>query len=231
MKTLSTLFLSLAFAFHAAAQQPIEVEIVGDADNHHLTWTTTQNFNYQVEASPDLENWIDTGIAEPGTGGPITYGFISNAPKWFYRIKETEDPYNGAFLILPFHNQEVAMIDGVCFSFDLHVLPDFPDRIRIYQREYDSGDPWEQIGLITEFAERKDVKFVRGSVVWIPTTEGEYEVLAVAIDNQDNAVASETRRVIVGENLPPEITITDGPPSPSATAWSLVVFKSCGSGK
>ncbi len=222
MKTLSTLFLSLAFAFHAAAQQPIEVEIVGDADNHHLTWTTTQNFNYQVEASPDLENWIDTGIAEPGTGGPITYGFISNAPKWFYRIKETEDPYNGAFLILPFHNQEVAMIDGVCFSFDLHVLPDFPDRIRIYQREYDSGDPWEQIGLITEFAERKDVKFVRGSVVWIPTTEGEYEVLAVAIDNQDNAVASETRRVIVGENLPPEITITDGPPSPSATAQAAV---------
>jgi hypothetical protein len=222
MRILSTLFLSLAFAFHAVAQQPIEVEIVGDADNHHLTWTTTQNFNYQVEASPDLENWIDTGIAEPGTGGPITYGFISNAPKWFYRIKETEDPYNGAFLILPFQNQEVAMIDGVCFSFDLHVLPDFPDRIRIYQREYDSGNPWEQIGLISEFAERKDVKFVRGSVVWIPSTEGEYEVLAVASDDQDNAVASATRRVIVGENEPPEIAITDGPPSPSATAQPTV---------
>jgi hypothetical protein len=222
MRILLTLFLIFSAAFHAAAQQPIEVEIVGSADNHQLTWTTTENFNYQVYASPDLVNWIDTGIAEPGTGGPITYGFISSAPKWFYRIKETEDPYNGAFLILPFHNQEVALIDGVCFSFDLHVLPDFPDRIRIYQREYDSGDPWEQIGLITEFAERKDVKFVRGSVVWIPSTEGEYEVLAVAIDDQDNAVASATRRVIVGENQPPEITITGGPTSPSATAQSAI---------
>lgn len=222
MRTLTILFLSLASAFHATAQQPIEVEIVGGADNHHLTWTTTQNFNYQVEASANLVNWIDTGIAEPGTGGPITYGFISSAPKWFDRIKETEDPYNGAFLILPFHNQEVALIDGVCFSFDLHVLPDFPDRIRIYQREYDSGDPWKQIGLITEFAERKDVKFVRGSVVWIPPTEGEYEVLAVAIDDQNNAVASATRRVIVGENEVPEITITNGPASPSATPQPAV---------
>jgi hypothetical protein len=226
MRTLTILFLSLASAFHAAAQQPIEVEIVGGADNHHLTWTTTQNFNYQVEASPDLVNWIDTGIAEPGTGGPITYCFISNAPKWFYRIKEIEDPYNGAFLILPIHDQEVALIDGVCFSFDLHVLPDFPNRIRIYQREYDSEDScedrWEQIGLITEFAERTDVKFVRGSVVWIPSVEGEYEVLAVAIDDQDNAVASATRRVIVGANEPPEITITGGPTSPSATAQPVV---------
>jgi len=224
MRTLTTLLLSLACAFHAAAQQPSQVTIVGGADNHLLTWTTTQNFNYLVEASPDLVNWIDTGIAEPGTGGTITYGFISTAPKWFYRIKETEDPYNGAFLILPFHSQEVALIDGVCFSFDLHVLPDFPDRIRIYQREYDSGDPWEQIGLITEYAERKYVKFVRGSVVWIPSTEGEYEVLAVAIDDQCNTEASATRRVIVVENQLPEITITNGPASPSATP-QLAVFE------
>ncbi len=226
MRILLTLFLIFSAAFHAAAQQPIEVEIVGSADNHQLTWTTTENFNYQVEASPDLENWIDTGIAEPGTGGPITYCFISNAPKWFYRIKETEDPYNGAFLVLPFDDQEVALIDGVAFSFDLHVLPDFPDRIRIYQRECDSQNScenqWEQIGLITEFAERKDVKFVRGSVVWIPSTEGEYEVLAVAIDDQDNAVASAIRRVLVGENEPPEITIESGPASPSATAQPAI---------
>lgn len=83
MRILLTLFLIFSTAFHAAAQQPIEVEIVGSADNHQLTWTTTENFNYQVEASPDLMNWIDTGIAEPGTGGPITYGFISSAPTWF----------------------------------------------------------------------------------------------------------------------------------------------------
>lgn len=66
------------------------------------------------------------------------------------------------------------------------------------------------------------MKFVRGSVVWIPSTEGEYEVLAVAIDDQGNAVASATRRVIVGENQPPEITITGGPTTPSASAQNAI---------
>lgn len=191
----------------ALAQQPIKVEIVGTAANHELSWTTSLNFNYQVQASHNLTTWWDTGIAEPGTGSTITYQLMCSADKLFYRIKETADPYNGGFLVLPTHNQELDLVDGVVFAFNLHALSTVPAKIRIYQREYESGDPWEQIGDITEFDERQSVKFVRGSVVWIPPAEGDYEVQAVAIDGTGTTMASAVRRVIVGANQPPEVEI------------------------
>ncbi len=206
----------------ALAQQPIEVEIVGAAANHELSWTTSLNFNYQVQASHNLAAWWDTGITEPGTGSTITYGFMSTADKMFYRIKETADPYNGGFLILPTHNQELDLVDGVVFAFNLDALSTVPAKIRICQREYESGDPWEQIGDITEFAERLGVEFVRGSVVWIPSAEGDYEVQAVAIDGTGTTMASAVRRVLVGANHPPVITITSGPPTPSSIPWPAV---------
>ncbi len=214
-------FLPL-LAVAALAQQPIKVGIVGAAANHELSWSTNLNFNYQVQASPNLVTWVDTGIAEPGTGSTITYGLMSTADKMFYRIRETADPYNGGFLVLPTHHQELDLVDGVVFAFDLDALSTVPAKIRIYQREYESGDPWEQIGDITEFAERKGVKFVRGSVVWIPSAEGDYEVQAVAIDGTGTTMASAVRRVLVGANQPPVITITSGPTTPSSIPRAAV---------
>jgi hypothetical protein len=206
----------------AFAQAPIEVEIVGTAANHQLSWTTTVNYNYQVFMSPDLETWIDTGIAEQGNGSTITYGLMSTADKLFYRIHETVDPYNGGFLVLPGNNDEVDLIDGVCFSFNLDVFSALPAKIRIYQRDYNSGDPWEQIGQITDFDEIDGIKFVRGSAVWLPDAEGEYEVQAAAIDGTGTVIASAVRRVIVGSNQAPSITITSGPTTPSASPQPAV---------
>jgi hypothetical protein len=221
------LFLPLLFTLAASASitPPIEVGIVGTAENHQLTWTTRLDYNYQVEASPDLENWVDTGIAEPGTGSSITYGLMSTADKMFYRIKESEDLFNGGFLALPTQHQEVDLVDGVCFAFNMEVFDPLPAKIRIYQREYESGDPWVQIGAITEFATRDDVTFVRGSVVWIPPSEGEYEVQAVAVDATGTTMGSAVRHVIVGANEPPTITITGlsgDPPLPSATSLDMI---------
>jgi hypothetical protein len=221
------LFLPLLFTFAASASitPPIEVGIVGTAENHQLTWTTRLDYNYQVEASPDLENWVDTGIAEPGTGSSITYGLMSTADKMFYRIKESEDLFNGGFLALPTQHQEVDLIDGVCFAFNMEVFDPLPAKIRIYQREYESGDPWVLIGAITEFATRDNVTFVRGSVVWIPPAEGEYEVQAVAVDATGTTMGSAVRHVIVGANDPPTITITGltgNPTLPSPTALDMI---------
>lgn len=224
--------LLLTLAASASVTPPIEVGIVGTAENHQLTWTTRLNYNYQVEASPDLENWVDTGIAEPGTGSTITYGFICTMeqsctpqPRMFYRIKESEDPFNGGFLALPTQHQEVDLIDGVCFAFNMEVFDPLPTKIRIYQREYESGDPWVQIGALTEFATRDGVTFVRGSVVWIPPAEGEYEVQAVAVDATGTTTGSAVRHVIVGGNEPPTISITGltgDPPLPSATSLDMI---------
>ncbi|MGD9418424.1 MAG: choice-of-anchor L domain-containing protein [Verrucomicrobiota bacterium JB025] len=204
--------LVLLFTASAPAQAPIKVDIVGTAGNHHLSWTNTSNYNYQVFMSPDLENWLDTGIAEQGNGSTITYGLMTTAEKLFYRIHETADPYNGGFLILPESNHEVDLIDGVCFAFDLNVFSTLPAKIRIYRRDYNSGDPWDQIGQITDFDEIDGIKFVRGSAIWIPDTEGEYEVMAAVVDDSGTVVASAARHVIVGSNQAPTITITSGPP-------------------
>ena len=208
----------LVFMSQAHGQYVFRAVIVGDADNHQVSWTTRLNYNYQVEASPDLESWVDTGIAEPGTGSSITYGFSSTADKMFYRVKESVDPYNGGFLVLPSESQQVDLIDGVCFSFNLDALPALPAKIRIYQRNYQSTAPWKQIGGITDFATIDGIKFVRGSAVWLPDAQGDYEVQAVAVDASGTAIASAVRHVIVGANEAPTIVITGGPTTPSATA-------------
>ncbi len=88
MKTLITFVIAVFLAFHAAAQQTIKVGIVGDADNHQISWTTERGLNYLVEVSPDLVDWMDTGIVAPGTGEVVTYGFSTpTEPKMFYRIR------------------------------------------------------------------------------------------------------------------------------------------------
>ncbi|MFD2303647.1 choice-of-anchor L domain-containing protein, partial [Roseibacillus ishigakijimensis] len=139
-----------------------------------------------------------------------------------FRVRETLDPYNGGFLVLPSHDQEVDLEDGVCFSFNLDVLPALPAKIRIYQREYEGDDPWVQIGSLTEFDTIKGMRTLRGSAVWIPELEGEYEVQAVVVDGTGTVIASEIRRVDVGSNTPPAINITGGPPTPSSTAQDAV---------
>jgi hypothetical protein len=168
--------------------------------------------------SPDLVAWLDTGIVEPGTGSLVAYQLISNEERLFYCIRETSDPYNGGFLVLPTQNQEMDVIDGVCFAFNLNAFTALPAKIRLYEREYDNpNDQWEQIGLINDFDEIDSIKFVRGSVVWLPTVEDEYEVKAAALNDSGTVIATAVRRVIVGTNQGPTITITAGPATPSSS--------------
>lgn len=88
MKILNTFTLSLFLVLSTFAQQTIKVGFVGDADNHQVSWTTEVGFNYLVEVSPDLVDWMDTGIVQAGTGAIVTYGFSTpTEPKLFYRIR------------------------------------------------------------------------------------------------------------------------------------------------
>jgi hypothetical protein len=97
------------------------------------------------------------------------------------------------------------------------VLPDLPEKIRIYTRPYNVvGADWEQIGLITEFAVTKTgVPFVRGSVVWIPSLGAaeDQEVRAAAVDASGGVFAIATRRILILQNEPFVITITGFTPA------------------
>lgn len=218
MKNLIYLLLFSYLSSTAFAQDTFEVEFLGVPTNHQLSWSTSVGTDYQVFMSPDLENWVDTEIVEPGTGSRITIGMMSNtAEKLFYRVHSS----NG-FMILPVQNQEVDLIDGVCFAFNLNVFSTIPAKIRIFKRDYDNGDPWTQIGLITDFDDIDGIKFVRGSTIWLPDTQGDYEVLAEAVDGTDIVIGDSIRRVIVGLNQAPIISITSGPTTPSASAQPTV---------
>lgn len=88
MRSFIAFVIAVGLAFQALAQQTIEVGIVGNADNHQVSWTTERGSNYLVEVSPDLVDWMDAGIVKPGTGGIVTQGFSTpNEPKMFYHIR------------------------------------------------------------------------------------------------------------------------------------------------
>ncbi len=203
------------------AQQPMELTIVGDPTNHQLSWNTTSNYHYHVDCSPDLYVWAWTGLSVSGTGSRVTYGFMSNSEKLFYRVRATADPNSGGFLVKPEENDTINQIDGVCFAFDLSGFSSLPDRIRIFEREYDTGDTWNFIGSIEAFDERMGERYVRGSAVWLPQEQGEHEVQAVAVDSSGTVLAAAVRRIMISEQAAPNISIVSGPSTPSSTAVDL----------
>lgn len=88
MRSILAFACGIAMAVQAYALQTIQVGIVGDADNHQVSWSTEVGVNYLVEVSDDLVEWMDTGIVQPGTGGTVTYGFSTPTElRMFYRIR------------------------------------------------------------------------------------------------------------------------------------------------
>jgi hypothetical protein len=200
---------------------PFQAELVPTEDGYQVQWPSRLEFVYRIESSPDLETWLDAGLVIPGNGGTMGHNFellpedLPDEPRWFHRIVESPDTDNARFLLRPVPGEMAAIEDGVGFAFDLDVFPDFPDRVRIYKRPL-GGESWDLIGAITEFAEIRDVRFPRGSTVWIPEEEGSYEVLVQAVDENDQVIGQASRPVHIIPNSPPVVTITGGPVSPSA---------------
>ena len=226
---MSRLILILAFCLCgslAQAQVPMEPSIVGDKTNHELSWNTSLNYFYQVDCSVDLQTWVWTGLEAAGTGSRLTYGFMSTSDKMFYRIRASVDPNNGGFLVEPQQDDTINQIDGVCFAFNLNQFSALPSKIRIFERDYNTGDPWNLIGSITAFDERQipaesiDEKFMRGSAVWLPSSQGDYEVQAAVVDSTGAVIASAIRRITIAQKQAPTISIVSGP-SNSSSAISL----------
>ncbi len=100
--------------------------VVGTATRHEVSWQSEVGFNYQVEVSPDLRAWSDTSVVEPGTGALLRCELSSAEEQLFYRIRETVAAFDDSFLVRPIEGQQVDLIDGVVFSFDLDALPELP---------------------------------------------------------------------------------------------------------
>ena len=148
----------------APSQEPFQARLEGTPAAHSLFWPTKPDYRYFFQMSPDLNFWQNTGEYVLGDGTIKDILFERTEDRLFYRIHEA------GFLVLPSPDQRVDLIDGVCFGFNLALLPQIPAKLRIYSRTWNSGTAWTQRGLIRDIATLRGVKTVRGSVVWIPAT-------------------------------------------------------------
>lgn len=216
-QSIAALGLTLLGWFPLSAEVGAELRIDQSSGQHVINWPTRTGHSYHLESSTDLQSWDDTWIIQAGTGESVAYPLPYSGPRRFYRVRETMDSNDGSFLVLPEDAAEVDLETGVCFAVDLGVFPELPARIQFYKRPAGTGATWEIIGTIREFAEIDEIRFVRGSAIWIPETPGEYEVQAAAVDESGTVMATAIRSVLVADNDAPMIVITDGPPSPSPT--------------
>lgn len=199
------------------AEFSLQLDLNCSTDPHELSWETRPGFTYELEASTDLALWQDTGVIFGGDGGIACYSFPTLEPKAFFRLQERVDPYEGAFLVMPAEASEIDQTDGVCFSFDLSVFPEMPEKIHLYRRDAGS-DTWQIIGTLTDFAEIEGIRFPRGNAIWIPEETGSFEVQAVAKDFTGEVLGSAARSIEITLNPPPDIAITGGPPTTSETS-------------
>ncbi|MBK1832905.1 choice-of-anchor L domain-containing protein [Roseibacillus ishigakijimensis] len=192
-------------------------EVEGDCNNPSLSWKTAENFHYYLDSSPDLEDWTWTGREVAGTGSRVVESKATNAKRMFFRVREMAEPNNDAFTLLPLPADESDEIDGICFAFDLNLLPKRPSAIQLFKRAtHPPNQPWEELGKIRDFDEEDDFQFIRGCAVWLAEVapgddNGVFELQASALNEEGVAFASSIRQVTLGRNMPPTVTITAGP--------------------
>jgi hypothetical protein len=215
------LILSLWVDSALGVDTRVRIELPGGAVAEPRVYFTTKPFyTYAMEQSTDLTDWNDLGGTWYGDGMEAYAGIDFNTERMFYRVRETI----GSFMTLPVEGQGIVRTDGVRFAFNMNgfTTATLPAKIRIYQRPWNTGAPWTQIGQLTEFAMIRGEYTVRGGSVWVSPTDGEFEVKAEAVDAGGGIIQVNQRHILIGQNLPPVIAITGGPSATSPTALPAV---------
>ncbi len=186
-----------------------------------ISWDSEPDYYYHLWVTVDFESWELAVVNIEGDGTPIEYAVDVQgltgldqelANQAFFRVEVTDesiiDPYS--FLALPKLNTVSEIQEGVCFSFNLNLFNQLPSKIRIYMKENTPSSNWAPIGLLQDFNEIDGVKFLQGSVVWLPDQIGDYQVKATAFDSSNNMMAEVERDVSVVENTGPSIDLVSG---------------------
>ncbi|MEZ5328117.1 MAG: hypothetical protein R3F19_23995 [Verrucomicrobiales bacterium] len=79
--------LTLTPQFAPVTPEPINVEILPAMA---IRWDSQLGQTYEVQSSPDLENWTTEAEGVEGTGELMTHFFIREAREMYYRVLESE---------------------------------------------------------------------------------------------------------------------------------------------
>jgi hypothetical protein len=193
-------------------EEPMLV-VAGTAGDHTVTIPSERGVIYSLMMSPDLLNWTDLDLPVGGTGEDMIYRFETNADRFFYRTYYSTNPAYFVLRPLPLNGGTFQMTEGVPFHFYLDVLTQMPARIDIF-KEPTAGGSSTLIGRLSDpavFSEIDGIKFVRGSVVWVPDAVGQFTIRAKAYDAADIHIASSVFQVTIIPDIPPTVVITGGP--------------------
>ncbi|MEZ5328126.1 MAG: hypothetical protein R3F19_24040 [Verrucomicrobiales bacterium] len=79
--------LTLTPRFAPVQPEPIDVEILPAMA---IRWDSQLGQTYEVQSSPDLENWTTEAVGVEGTGEVMTHFFIREARERYYRVLESK---------------------------------------------------------------------------------------------------------------------------------------------
>jgi hypothetical protein len=69
------------------------IELTENPGFFKFTWQSQIGRTYFVQSSDEnLANWFYLPLIEAGTGGRLEYGFTTNAPRFFFRLRHTDQP-------------------------------------------------------------------------------------------------------------------------------------------
>jgi hypothetical protein len=79
--------------FAQTINEDSRIELTENPGVFKFTWQSQIGRTYFVQSSDEnLANWFYLPLIEAGTGGRLEYGFTTNAPRFFFRLRYTDQP-------------------------------------------------------------------------------------------------------------------------------------------
>lgn len=197
-----TLFTSLALVGSLMAQdhEKVRIDYLGNGAST-TTWDTVSGRSYFTQWSVDLKNWTYMPYLEQGDTSPLSFGFQSNAPKVFTRLRYSDevtiDPKNADFDGDGISNWNEIKVGGS--GSDPFMYSSAEDGISDYNKDSDGGglpDGWEfdtngNLGALDPYADDDGdtlmniEESLRGSQPNNTNTDGD------ALDDSEDAVPND----------------------------------------
>jgi hypothetical protein len=92
MKTPALIVFALSVVAAQAHDEASRLEPTANPGIWKFTWLGKSGRTYFVQNSQNLQNWATLPLIEVGSGERIEYGFSTDAPRFFFRLRFSDQP-------------------------------------------------------------------------------------------------------------------------------------------